>query len=376
MTATTVRPADEAAVLPTDATYVDDVPMVRLLDPDGEPVADPDYVSSLSPADLRAAYRAMLLARRVDSEGTNLQRQGQLALWPPMRGQEGAQVGAAFALRDTDYCFPSYRELAIAMARGLDPISIFRTFRGVGHTSWDTKAHGFGLYAFVVGAQALQATGYAMGVTLDGTDEVVLCCLGDGATSEGHVNEAFNFAAVFNSPIVFLVQNNQWAISVPSSRQYRGPLVNRAHGFGMPGIRVDGNDVLAVHAVVGAAVERARAGQGPQFVEAFTYRFGAHTTADDPTRYRTKTEEAYWAARDPLARLESYLRRHTDTGDDFFTEVEAEAAEVATDIRARVLELSSPMITELYDHVLSEPSFAMIEEREQVRTYLASLEGR
>jgi pyruvate dehydrogenase E1 component alpha subunit len=227
----------------------------------------------------------------------------------------------------------------------------------------------------VVGAQTLQATGYAMGITLDGADEVVMACLGDGATSEGHVSEALNFAAVFKAPVIFLVQNNQYAISVPTSAQFRGAPAARATGFGMPGIRVDGNDLFAMNAVVAEAAERARSGGGPTLIEAMTYRIGAHTTADDPTRYRSREEEVEWAARDPLSRIERWLREQ-DTSDEYFSDLAHEADELAADVRSRVLELTPDGITELYDYVLAEPSAALVEEREQVVAYLATLEGR
>ncbi len=349
--------------------------MVQLLTPEGERVACPEYVSALDDEAIRRAYREMVRSRRVDAEAVNLQRQGQLALWASMLGQEAAQVGAVHALRPSDRVYPSYRETAMAMARGLDPVEVLQTFRGVSHICWDVDAYGFALYNFVVGAQALQATGYAMGVSLDGADDVVLCCLGDGSTSEGHVSEALNFAAVFAAPVVFFVQNNQWAISVPNERQFKAPPVQRAAGFGIPGVRVDGNDLLAVHAVVGTAVERARSGGGPQLVEAFTYRLGAHTTADDPTRYRTREEEQAWAERDPLLRVERYLRS-AETPQRFFDDLAAEASALAADVRARALALPAPTITDLYQHVLAELPAVLADERDQVQRYLSALEGR
>lgn len=348
---------------------------VRLLADDGATLDDPTYSPLLDADAVRDAFRTMYLARRLDTEGTNLQRQGQLALWAPAMGQEAAQVGAITALRPTDMVYPSYRELSMAMHRGLDPVSIFAIMRGISHAGWDVEAHRFGLFAFVVGAQTVQATGYAMGVALDGADEVVLVTLGDGATSEGHVNEALNFAAVFGAPVVFLVQNNQYAISVPTTGQFRGAPAARAEGFGVPGVRVDGNDLFAVHAVVSEAAERARRGGGPTLVEAVTYRLGAHTTADDPTRYRSREEEALWAGRDPLLRTERWLRA-AGTPQRFFDDLAAEADTVAADVRARVLALEPAGITELYEHVLAEMPPALIEERAQVTAYLASLEDR
>ena len=379
MTATntwTPRLVGEGSGHPDDvAPPTDGIETVRLLAEDGSTTSHPTYSPLLSPDAVRDAYRIMYLARRIDTEGTNLQRQGQLALWAPAMGQEAAQVGAISALRGDDRVYPSYRELSMAMHRGLDPVQIFQIMRGISHAGWDVDALNFGLFSFVVGAQTLQATGYSMGVTLDGADEVVLVCLGDGATSEGMVNEAFNFAAVFKAPVIFLVQNNQYAISVPNSLQFRGSPAARAAGFGMPGIRVDGNDLLAVNAVVAEAAERARRGEGPTLVEAMTYRLGAHTTADDPTRYRSREEEALWAGRDPLTRTERWLRDQ-GTPDAYFDDLAAEGDAFATDVRARVLALEPVGITDLYEHVLAEVPPALAEERAQVTAYLASLEGR
>jgi 2-oxoisovalerate dehydrogenase E1 component alpha subunit len=366
---------EQVAAATVAGTFPDpnrDVPWVRLLSPDGERVEHADYDSDLDADALRAMYRDMALGRRIDLEGTNLQRQGQLCLWPPLTGQEAAQVGAVHALRKTDFIYPSYRELAMAMARGLDPMAVFRMFRGVEHTSWDVHEHRFGLYSIVVGAQTVQAVGYGMAVNLDGADDVVLCCLGDGGSSEGHVSEALNYAAVFNAPVVFLVQNNQWAISVPTSNQFKGPLYKRAEGFGFPGVRVDGNDVLAVRAVTEEAVERARAGGGPTLIEAFTFRVGAHTTADDPSRYREKVEDEFWLARDPLARLEAHLRKHADTGDDFFEQVKADGDALAADVRRQVVALPEPVLTDLYADVYAEMPPTLAAEKAAMESYLSS----
>jgi pyruvate dehydrogenase E1 component alpha subunit len=366
---------EEAPSAAAPAAFPDpggDVPMVRLLSPEGERVEHDDYGSDLDAGTLRAMYRDMALGRRIDIEGTNLQRQGQLCLWAPLHGQEAAQIGAVHALRDTDFVYPSYRELAMAMARGMDPMDVFRMFRGVEHTSWDVHQHRFGLYSIVVGAQTLQAVGYGMAVNLDGSDDVVLCCLGDGGSSEGHVSEALNYAAVFNAPVVFLVQNNQWAISVPTSSQYKGPLYRRAEGFGFPGVRVDGNDVLAVRAVTEEAVERARSGGGPTLIEAFTFRVGAHTTADDPSRYREKVEEEFWLARDPLTRLETHLRKHADTGDDFFEQIKTEGNALAAEVRAQVLALPEPVLTDLYADVYAEMPPGLAAEKRAMEIYLSS----
>ena len=259
-------------------------------------------------------YRDMIKVRALDREGANLQRQGQLGLWVPSHGQEGAQVGSAYATRPQDHVFPSYREHAVGMVRGIDPVGILALLRGVTHGGWDPTdpaVRNFHLYTLVIGSQTLHATGYAMGIALDGkvgtgdaaSDEAVITYFGDGATSQGDVSEAFVFAASYQTPQVFFLQNNHWAISVPVSTQSRTPLYLRSSGFGIPGVQIDGNDVLASYAVTAKHLDDARSGEGPSLIEALTYRMGAHTSSDDPSKYRTDDEVAYWAARDPLIRF-------------------------------------------------------------------------
>ena len=292
--------------------------LIQLLTPEGERVHHPEFDLEFSEEELRGFYRDMVLVRRIDTEATALQRHGELGIWAQLLGQEAAQIGAGRALRPQDYVFPTYREHGVAWCRGLDPLRLLGLFRGVDHGGWDPREYNFGLYTIVIGAQTLHATGYAMGMQRDGDvgtgdperDAAVLAHFGDGASSQGDVNEAFIFAASYNAPVVFFCQNNQWAISEPIERQSRIPLYQRALGFGFPGVRVDGNDVLATYAVTKAALQRARDGQGPSFVEAYTYRMGAHTTTDDPTRYRLSGDVENWKLKDPIARLEVYLRRN------------------------------------------------------------------
>ncbi len=243
-------------------------PTVRLLTADGERVGHPGYQVTADAERLRGLYRDMVLARRVDAEGVRLQRQGELALWPSLLGQEAAQVGSARAVRDGDHVFPSYRDHAVALCRGLPPMDVFTMYRGVHHGGWHPARHDFHLYTLVIGAQTLHATGYAMGMAAEGAGGAVIVYFGDGATSQGDFNEALNFAAVYQAPVVFFCQNNQWAISAPVHRQTRAPIHRRADGFGLPGVRVDGNDVLACLAVTEAALERARRGHGPTLIEA------------------------------------------------------------------------------------------------------------
>jgi 2-oxoisovalerate dehydrogenase E1 component alpha subunit len=360
---------------------------VQLLSADGTLVdsdAASEYralVDDLDERTLTAMYRHMVVVRRFDLEATNLQRQGQLALWVPSLGQEGAQVGAAFAARPQDHLFPAYREHVVAHVRGVDLLDVLRTYRGMTHGGWDPAAHGnFHLYTLVIGAHTLHATGYAMGMTLDGrsgtgdveTDAAVMAFFGDGATSQGDVNEAMVFAASYRAPVVFFLQNNHWAISVPVTTQSRTPLVERPRGFGIPSVRVDGNDPLASYAVTRVRLDAARRGGGPQFVEAVTYRMGAHTSSDDPTKYRSAEEVADWGRRDPIARFEAFLRGR-GAADELFAEVADEAEAHASDIRKRTLALSEPDLAQIFDHVYSEPHPLMDEQRAWMQRYEASM---
>jgi 2-oxoisovalerate dehydrogenase E1 component alpha subunit len=338
------------------------------------------YIEALTDAELREFHRVMVVTRAFDHEATNLQRQGQMGLWVPSVGQEAAQVGSAFAARKQDHIFPAYREHAIAMIRGIDVLDIVRMLRGVTHGGWNPAEHNnFHLYTLVIGSQTLHATGYAMGIQLDGTtatgdldtDEAVVVYFGDGATSQGDVSEAMVFAASYQTPQLFFLQNNQWAISVPVSTQSRTPLYLRPSGFGIPGIQIDGNDVLASYAVSRKYLDEARSGGGPRFIEALTYRIGAHTSSDDPTKYRTDEELAHWVALDPIARFETYLRSRGE-GDAFFEELDVEAADLATDIRLRTLELGTPPNSLMFDHVYSEPHPLISDQKAWLAGYEAS----
>ena len=349
--------------------------LIQLLTPEGERVGHPDYPLDLSDDELRALYRDLALVRRWDVEATALQRQGELGIWASLLGQEAAQIGAGRAMRPGDMAFPTYREHAVAWARGVDPLQVMSLFRGVDNGGWDPAKLGFNLYTIVIGSQCLHATGYAMGMQRDGAEDAVLAFLGDGATSQGEVNEAMIFAASFAAPVVFFCQNNQYAISVPLERQSRVPLYQRAAGFGFPGVRVDGNDVLAVLAVTRAALAAAREGQGPTFIEAFTYRMGAHTTSDDPTRYRLASELEEWKLRDPIARVKAYLARSGIADHAFFDSVDAEGDELAARIRTGTLDMPDPAPTEMFDHVFAEQTPELAAQRAEFVKYHASFEG-
>ena len=360
--------------------------MVQLLNPEGERVSHPEHdavVDALTDEELRGFYRDLVLIRRFDAEATALQRQGELGLWASLLGQEAAQVGSGRALRSQDYAFPTYREHGVAWCRGVDPVNLLGMFRGVNHGGWDPNEKNFHLYTIIIGAQTLHATGYAMGVQRDGNvgtgdddrDTAVIAYFGDGATSQGDVSEALVFAGVNNSPVVFFCQNNQWAISEPNEKQTRAPLWHRARGFGFPGIRVDGNDVLAVYAVTKAALDAARSGQGPTFIEAYTYRMGAHTTSDDPTKYRVLAEVEVWKHRDPIERFKRWLTTTGRADTDFFDAVEEESDELGASVRERCLALPDPAGTEMFDHVYADPHPVMQREREEFERYQSSFEG-
>ncbi|NJP95573.1 pyruvate dehydrogenase (acetyl-transferring) E1 component subunit alpha [Nonomuraea sp. FMUSA5-5] len=348
--------------------------LVQLLTPEGERVEHPDYDIDLTPEEIRSLYRDLVLVRRIDLEAVALQRQGELGIWASLLGQEAAQIGSGRALTDADMAFPTYREHGVAWCRDVDPVKLLGLFRGVNHGGWDPKEHNFHLYTIVIGSQTLHAVGYAMGIQRDDASAATIVYFGDGATSQGDVNESFIWASVFNAPIVFFCQNNQWAISEPLEKQTRIPLYRRASGFGFPGIRVDGNDVFACLAVTRKALEAARTGQGPTLIEAFTYRMGAHTTTDDPTRYRVASELEAWKLKDPIERVKAYLFKNQQADQAFFDSVDAEADQLGADLRRRCLAMPDPEPLDIFDHVYREPHALIDRERAQFAAYLEGFE--
>ncbi|EFG48096.1 pyruvate dehydrogenase E1 component, alpha subunit [Brevibacterium mcbrellneri ATCC 49030] len=362
-------------------TGVDDV--VQMLTPDGTRVPNSDfdaYAHELTVDDLKGFYRDMVLIRRVDAEGNALQRQGQLGLWVPLLGQEAAQIGLGRALRPQDYVFPTYREHGVAWCRGVEPETLLGIFRGQNHSGWDPKDNNFNVYTIVIGSQVMHATGYAMGVQIDGAvgtgdmdrDTIAVACCGDGATSQGDVSEALTFAGAFRAPVLFYIQNNQWAISEPNKVQTSVPLYTRGQGFGVPGVRVDGNDILAVYSVCRAYADRIRSGQGPMLIEAYTYRMGAHTTADDPTKYRDDAEVEAWKPKDPILRVRKYLENTNDVDAAFFTAIDDEADALAERIRSACVNMEPPPVDEIFDSVFVEPHPMIEEEQREYKEYLAS----
>jgi 2-oxoisovalerate dehydrogenase E1 component alpha subunit len=349
--------------------------LVQLLTPEGERVHHPDFDVDFTDQEYRELYRDLVLVRRIDVEATALQRQGELGIWAALLGQEAAQVGSGRALRPQDFAFPTYREHGVAWCRGVDPLTLLGLFRGASNGGWDPQEKRFNLYTIVIGSQTLHATGYAMGITKDGAvggddGEAVIAYFGDGASSQGDVNEAFVWASVYNSPVVFFCQNNQWGISTPTTSQSRIPLYKRAEGFGFPGVRVDGNDVLASYAVTRTALDAARNGQGPTLIEAFTYRMGAHTTSDDPTRYRLASDLEAWKLKDPLERMKSFLYKSQLVDSAFFEQLEADADTLAARIRKGCLEMPDPEPLSIFDNVYDETTPLLEEQHAGFAAYL------
>lgn len=338
----------------------------QVLGPDGKLVDTPPDLDSDR---LLAAYRWLLFGRQFSDRMIALQRQGRMGTFAPLNGQEATAVGMALTLAPDDWIVASYREVLAYMMRGVPPLTIAMGHRG--EVSIYPREANCLPYQVVLGTQMLHAVGVAMGIKYEHKPNVVLAVCGDGATSEGDFNEALNFGGVFKAPVVFVVQNNGWAISMPRSRQTAArAIADRAAGFGMPGVVVDGNDLLAVYKVVGEAVARARAGEGPTLVEAQTYRLGAHTTADDPKKYRPEAELAEWAARDPLARLRVYLMGQglLDAAEDtrLHDEVRAEIQGMVDALEAQPPQ--DPLV--LFDNVFETPPPGLASQRDVLRRAL------
>jgi pyruvate dehydrogenase E1 component alpha subunit len=359
------------AKTPTIPHTSEDDPVAALVGADGALTAEGERRANVPTDKLREMYRLMVICRRLDQEGLNLQRQGELGLWGPIAGHEAAQIGAALAMERTDWIFPYYRDFAMAVVRGIDPGVAMTWFRGLTHGAWNPLEHYFGPLIISVGTQIPHAVGYALGCKLDNEQKAVLVGFGEGATSTGDWHEAMNFAGVFKPPIIFLCENNQWAISVPIQDQVAGRVVDRAAGYGFPGVRVDGVDVLSVYAIVKAVAERARAGGGPYLIESVSYRLQAHTTSDDPMRYRTEEEVAPWRARDPIVRCAERLRSRNAFDDAFAAQCQQEAEDQASAMRQTLLAATPEHPARVFDTVYSNMPEALRRERDE---FLASLE--
>ncbi|AIA04640.1 pyruvate dehydrogenase (acetyl-transferring) E1 component subunit alpha [Streptomyces noursei] len=367
--------SDLAGPPPAWRPRVDPAPLL----PDAEPyrLLGTDAAGRLDPGLLKRLYTELVRGRRYNTQATALTRQGRLAVYPSSTGQEACQVAAALALQEQDWLFPSYRDTLAAVARGLDPVQALTLLRGDWHTGYDPYEHRIAPLCTPLATQLPHAVGLAHAARLKGDDVVALAMVGDGGTSEGDFHEALNFAAVWQAPVVFLVQNNGFAISVPLAKQSAAPtLAHKAVGYGMPGRLVDGNDAPALHEVLTDAVRRAREGGGPTLVEAVTYRLEAHTNADDATRYRTDAEVESWRAHDPIALLERALTDRALLDDAFATATRDGAERLAADLRERMHAEAPLAPMDLFDHVFTQQTSQLRSQAAQLRAELdAEAEG-
>jgi pyruvate dehydrogenase E1 component alpha subunit len=354
-----------AATLPPSASPL------GLIDADGQPIDSP--VLDLPPDDvLRELYRLMVVGRRVDAQATALTRQGKLAVYPSAHGQEACQVGAVLALREQDWLFPTYRDTMAVLTRRVDPAEALSLLRGEWHCGYDPYERRVAPQCTPLATSTLHAVGVAHAARVKQVDQAALVLLGDGATSEGDTHEALNFAGVWRAPVIFFVQNNGYAISVPLSKQTAAPaLAYKGVGYGVRSLLIDGNDAAAVYAAVKSALAHASAGQGPTLIEALTYRVEAHTNADDAARYRDDAEVAAWLARDPLARLETCLRARGLLGDADVAGFGAEAEQRAAGLREAMSGEMNVEPADLFAHVYAGPTQSLAAEQEFLLAELA-----
>lgn len=346
--------------------------------PDAEPyrLLGTDAAADIDPALLTRLHRELVRGRRYNAQATALTRQGRLAVYPSSTGQEACQVAAGLVLREQDWLFPSYRDTLAAVVRGIDPVQVLTLLRGDWHSGYDPRDHRVAPLCTPLATQLPHAVGLAHAARLKGDDVVALALVGDGGTSEGDFHEALNFAAVWRAPVVFLIQNNGFAISVPLAKQTAAPsLAHKAVGYGMPGRLVDGNDAAAVHQVLGEAVRRARAGGGPTLVEAVTYRVDAHTNADDATRYRSDAEVEAWRAHDPIDLLEEAMRARGLLDDQAVRAAREAAERLAADLRTRMHQDPPLEPMDLFADVYAEKTGQMREQAELLRAELGAEEG-
>mgnify|MGYP002630320752 CR=1 FL=1 len=332
-----------------------DIDYLSILDENG--TLDAELEPDISHEGHLRMFRAVLLGRRFDERMLNLQRQGRIGTFPPIKGQEASQIGAVALLRDSDWLAPSFRETAAEIMRGRTMEGLLLYFNGYNEGTIIPKNQRDLPLSVPVASQVLHAVGLAMAAKYRQTDEVVMTFFGDGATSEGDFHEGLNCAAVYQSPVVFVCQNNQWAISLPLSKQtHSETLAQKALAYGMPGIQVDGNDILAVYLATREAVDRARNGGGPTFIECVTYRIMMHTTADDPKKYRSEEDVELWKKKDPLPRYQNYLLKKNVLTESALTALEEE---IQLDIQAAIdraelqmKELGDPL--DMFDHLYAE----------------------
>lgn len=366
--------------VPTSSRTLPQLRPVSFIDADGRrtgsaPTSDGahDGLAMPAPQTLLGLYRQMVHVRRFETQVTHLTRQGRLATYPSAAGQEAAEVGATTALAPNDWLFPTYRDSAALLTRGISVSEILAAFRGEWHCGFDPNEYHTSPAATPLATQTLHATGFGMAMKLKGEDSCTLTFLGDGASSEGDTHEAFNFASVWQTPTVFVLQNNQYAISTPLREQSNATmLADRAAGYGMPGLRVDGNDVAAVFAAVTAALERARNGEGPTLIECLTYRMESHTNSDDPTRYRDAEEVEHWKRFDPIERLEKYLLEQGILTSESIEEIKSSAEDLAASVRDAMNDEIEIDPRELFAHVYADERTQLREQQDLLESELAA----
>src|SRR5580693_7905665 len=347
-----------------DAALPPSADPLGLIDAGGHPRETP--LLQLPPGEiLRELHRQMVIGRRLDAQATALTRQGRLAVYPSSRGQEACQVGAVLALREQDWLFPTYRDTVAVLSRSVPPAEALSLLRGEWHCGYDPNVYWIAPQCTPLATNTLHAVGFARAAQLKHQDQAAVVLVGDGATSEGDTHEALNFAGVWQAPVVFLVQNNGYAISVPLAKQTAAPaLAYRGVGYGVRSLLIDGNDAAAVFAAVRAALARAAAGDGPTLIEAVTYRIEAHTNADDAARYRSAAEVQGWLARDPLRRLETYLRDRGLLDAGALAQISAAAEQRAAQVREAMSGDPDQDPAELFAHVYAQPTPALAAQRE------------
>ncbi|WP_394347893.1 pyruvate dehydrogenase (acetyl-transferring) E1 component subunit alpha [Halorussus salinisoli] len=341
--------------------------VTRVVAPDGtvDERTDPDLPAS-AVTDL---YRQQVLARTFDEKAVKLHRQGRIGTYAPLQGQEAAQVGAAYALSESDYCFPTYRDHAMYLTRGLDLEDVLVYLLGEGNYVDREDPEGLRTFppTIPIATQLPHAVGTSMAADYRGDDCATLVSFGDGATSEGDFHEGMNFAGVFETPTVFFCQNNQWAISVPRERQTASATIaQKAQAYGFEGVRVDGNDVLAVYGAVEDALEAAKNGEGPRLIEAVTYRQGAHTTTDDPSKYRDDEEVAEWRKKDPVERTREYLEDAHDWTDEDDSELRSWADDRVAEAVVNVEDRTGLDVDDIFEHVYAQTPDFLRRQRRQV----------
>ncbi|MGB3184767.1 MAG: thiamine pyrophosphate-dependent enzyme [Ornithinimicrobium sp.] len=369
---------------------------IQLIDPTGSavsPAADSPATSRgyAMPAvdDLRELWTRMVIARRLDRQATTLTKQGHLAVYPSAIGQDACQIAPVYAMRNDEWLFPTYRDSMAMFSRGIDPVEVLTLLRGDWHCGYDPRARHTAPACTPLATQAVHAVGSAHALTLrksSGADlpdsgksaGATLCFVGDGATSEGDFHEALNFAAVFNAPVVFFLQNNGFAISVPLDKQSRAPaLAYKGIGYGIRSDQVDGNDAAAVLSVTSVALDHARSGRGPVLIEGHTYRMQAHTNADDDTRYRDPSQTKAWQSKDPISRLQTYL---VDSGALSAEDIEATTAQAQAQAEALRDRMSDAQTTatasgDLFRHVYAEPTPHLRDQMAMVASESAGVAG-